>query len=981
MLRRLRRMTSRGADRGLTLAEFPMQIVLLGILVGVVVSAVIWATRTSTAQTYQGDVWAEAQDASTQLMRDVTDASAIVAAEPDVLTVLVVRDEKCQQREWTADPASKTLAVATTFFDQTACAGGSEKGTDVVIGAGADPKRGWYTSRDTFTYFEPGSETALAVPVEPDRVRRVAWSLTVQAGETGKPRTLTGGAAFTGTGNAQAGTGDVENAKKPVLCRALRTADNGRCGPVPSAASPTGKIEGRDKPILYWLDPSPTVTRGWTVWRVANPDDMAANDPARTTWKNIAYIPAAGTTWFVDSSLPDGYTAQYVVRPVIDAGVGPSSDQVVTGLRPAKTTGFTADGQQQQIVLRWDEAVGAIGYDVYRDDKLVANVGATTTFIDKPGVHGWSGIGYGHSHNYRVVAVNQWESVMLGADAGATPWTVRQALGGASTITPARLLSDQDGDFTAAAAPTAFTAQSTAGTRNDVVSWTRAGWVGAGPTTVDGVSRDQSWKVYYRTSDKASTTLASEANTKTSYTWGSRPAGRYTEYVVQVNNPSGSGQYPAWQRTWQRPAVPACTASSVTTRSAKITAQTLAATVDETYTASSQYEVKHDRKTGDSNQTGWQPNGTVIDPLRHNSARTFDVRVKGNGGWSDAGSCSTTTQLLAVRVASTWSESTRTVRATQAPTNGNDRHLVLEGGAVASGVPRDQATTSATWDPVRHNTTYTVRAVNSDGYNRVEATASTRTRQLIASNGRQTSRTTRSVGICFDAADGNSRYISLGSRTISGTCATFDPLRDDAGYSWTATNSDGYNDVSVSGTATTSRLARPVAYAPSCSIGREGRGEYARVSHFNDGGAAESGYYRSGSYFVGWTRDYATNSDGYNSYTDSDESSCRSGVVYAVPTCPAGSNTSVTASLDRYSYAFAREANGGLGGNIGRPGALVDRSVSNSGRDVTCRYSRSGMTVLDSSGAVQTTFNAGSRAVLSSSDNLDGWDIRVQDLF
>src|SRR5665647_3899693 len=117
-------------DRGVTLVELMVVMIVMGLLAGVVISAIMWATRTTTAQTRTAELWADMQDASTQLARDVNDASSLTLADANTLTVQVVRDDKCQIRAWVADATTKRLTVTTTFYDQVECSGGSSRTED-----------------------------------------------------------------------------------------------------------------------------------------------------------------------------------------------------------------------------------------------------------------------------------------------------------------------------------------------------------------------------------------------------------------------------------------------------------------------------------------------------------------------------------------------------------------------------------------------------------------------------------------------------------------------------------------------------------------------------------------------------------------------------------------------------------------------------------------------------------------------------------
>src|SRR5665647_585881 len=248
-------------DRGVTLVELMVVMIVMGLLAGVVISAIMWATRTTTAQTRNAELWADMQDASTQLARDVNDASRLTLADANNLTVQVVRDDKCQIRDWVADTITKRMTVTTTFYDQVECSGGSTVREDRIIGnnavgtntAGSNPTR--YLSPVTFAYFDNLSDIPLATPSEPDRVSRISWTLVAEADVGYRDETLTAGAAFTARPEADTGDGDQADPLKPLLCASLATPVAEACGPVPAAAA--GKFEGVNDPVLQWVDPTP----------------------------------------------------------------------------------------------------------------------------------------------------------------------------------------------------------------------------------------------------------------------------------------------------------------------------------------------------------------------------------------------------------------------------------------------------------------------------------------------------------------------------------------------------------------------------------------------------------------------------------------------------------------------------------------------------------------------------------------------------
>ena len=267
----------------------------------------------------------------------------------------------------------------------------------------------------------------------------------------------------------------------------------------------TGTAEGKNAPALSWSDTNPAgYVASWTLFRSANPEGMSDADPARSTWQQVGPTFPAGITTFTDASLPAGYTAQYVLRPTLsDASTGPSSNQVVTGMRPSAPTGLVVTGSPQSLGLSWTRQVGATGYDIYRDGKVIATLGDVASFTDGPTQYGWtanpadpSNAGWGHSHTYTVTAQNRWESLPvthsqnLRASLGDAVGQVYQPSG------TTRLTSAPDGAFTAPAAPSlAVTATASWAY---ALTYTRAPWVGSGPTsTPTQGARDVSWQVDY----------------------------------------------------------------------------------------------------------------------------------------------------------------------------------------------------------------------------------------------------------------------------------------------------------------------------------------------------------------------------------------------------------------------------------------------------------------------------------------------------
>jgi len=501
------------------------------------------------------------------------------------------------KRTWAADPAAGTLTVTTRRFQTAACSGGSTEGSQTIVGRGTGQFDAQFVSNPTFRFFETATSDAMEGTIEPGRVRRVEWTLTAQPDRNSQPRTLMSAASMTPR-HVQFGGGEQGNPEAPSLFRALRASDVAvaPCA-LPAAAGAHGRTEGRDRPILFWCDPTPDLTLGWSVWRLANPEGMSVEDPARTTWMRIATIT---DTHFTDTTLPDGYTAQYVVRALVATGLGPTSNQVITGMRPAANT-MTATGVGNQINLTWTVPTGTTGFDIFRFDAadgrtaapnghLIARISDAdvTTFSDGsqaqfpdvavndqnaafrrdswPGTHAVAG--YGHTHNYVVVPTNRWEDVARGR-AGQNRSSERANLG--STLADWRNASPRQGAFTAPAAPTlslsvagrAVDAQGRhdgqpGDTRQTTLAWTPAVWNGSGPA-----AHASRWHPHQRMSHGAQTAMGvvnAAANPAATVTTrhgagvnGNTTPGRWHEYAVQGENAAGRGPLSAYATQTEPP--------------------------------------------------------------------------------------------------------------------------------------------------------------------------------------------------------------------------------------------------------------------------------------------------------------------------------------------------------------------------------------------------------------------------------------------
>ena len=864
------------------------------VIAAITISAVIFATRTTTSQGESGRLWASIQDANVQLQRDVNDASRVVHADPNTVSVLVIRNDTCEQRTWTADPDAGTLAVETRRFQGSACGGASTVASQTVVG-GAERAR--FVSDGPFAFFEAANTPPLTGEIEAERVRRVEWVLTGTPAPDANPRTLQSAAAVTPR-HIQWGEGEHQTPGAARLFRALRAGDISTAAAsgcnLPGGADVEGRTEGRDQPVLFWCDPTPDLTLGWTVWRLANPEGMSADDPNRTTWTRIGTIT---DTFFTDQTLPAGYTAQYVVRALVATGLGPTSNQVITGLRPAANT-LTATGAGNQINLAWDVPVGATGFDIFRFDAadgrtpapngfLIARITGTETTQFSDGTQAvfpdvalddqnatfrrdsWPGThpvaGYGHTHHYVVVPTNRWEDVARG-QAGQNRPTERANLG--ASLAPWRNASPRQGAFTAPAAPTlSVTVPRESGSiRQATLTWTPAPWNGSGPAAFA-----TSWHPHHRMSNTGQTAMAAVAaggNGSAAVSTrhgagvnGNTLPGRWYEYAVQGRNAAGTGPLSntnisngnaAWVRAWQRPANPTATANAVAgagtvTRMIEVTGR-LANTVDENYahTAFSMQQVA--RLGNDQSPQGWQTQNTQghfrFDRINHNSTRTFQVRVSGNGGFSDVVQVNGTTARLVASQPVINTVNTRRIQATFTPTNGNARHIILEGGQDHGGMNRTVAGTTANWNSLRDGHNFTVRARNSDGHNTVEATRAQATPAIhVTGTTRLGAMPTREV-----CARGTSNNATVQRVTIAGHGMTpnaqgescHNALADDANHGVVITAGDGLNTRNFNTSHRTQRLNVGISLwhggQPTRELCGRGTSSNGRMESFHIGG-------------------------------------------------------------------------------------------------------------------------------------------------
>ncbi len=811
-LNRLNRPRAHRREAGYTLVELLVVVLLTGALAAIVGSLAVHFGHVQQQQQERMAQLNLMNDASTMLDQDVRDATVLRKGTAHELDLLISRADpedgqtRCADRDWVIDPDTHTISLTSVVYEKPDCTGATAPlpTTQLTI-----PRVDVDTS--TFTYTMRGQlgghQINLANLADGQiqnghDIGEIDWTWSTQAYADG---TQSMPLAFTDSANIQA-----DGTDPATRSTALQAS--------PAVLTVITTPEGKVAPTLQWVDPNPDITTSYTVLRDAYPEGEPDNgdlmkfdavftpsDPATHTW-----------TWTdnkAGQALPAGWTARYsVMAGLKDNTWGPESNIVATGLRPDQVQNVIATGHPTSISLTWDPQVGATGYDIYRDGNLIAWTTGhdSTSFTDQPGVLGWAGSGYGHSHTYNVVAVNRWEDLLTTGIVNkpldpthTPPYTVTQEYMAATT----RLASADTpaaGAFTAPAAPTITVTPTTSW--GMTVAWTPAPWVGSGPTSKDGVARDRGWVVSTNGSPSASPdgtwtpewggaeTTAGTTSRLVSYTQG-QVAGQYRTYTAATVNPVGASPASSPVTGLQRPPTPTCTANATSTRAATVTVDRPA--IPSAYTASSvSGGVKADGASSVTG-TGVQAGTTFgIDGLMHATTSTFTAANQNgspaNGGWSDSTNCATTTATLGVTITG-WSSSTRTINATASAQNGSSQNITLEGVATIGGL-------SGTWDPLPDGTGYTVTARNSDGVNNVAARVGVATKVLAAPGAPGcTTSVSGGVGNASLTVSGGAQ-VKLGSGgTVYASPRTYVGL---SGGTYTGyarnTSSDGYN-VSYSG--------------------------------------------------------------------------------------------------------------------------------------------------------------------------------------
>lgn len=782
---RARTATARN-DAGYTVIELLVTMVVLVILGTITVAYYHHINRDTTHGVTRTEVHGTHLDASSLLARDVSEAETILTAEATELKLNVIRDGSCWTRDYTV--AASTLTVATTYYEGEACSGASTAKIETLVKDA--------TALTAFTYYSD-TETVLAPPIDDlGGVKRVEWNLASLPQGFPQPITYKSAARFNGYGD-KAGDGKARMQDKAPTLRVT-----------------TGTAEGKNNPVLAWDDNNPSganYVASWVLLRSANPEGTGATDPARATWQQVGPVLPAAQLTYTDATLPAGYTATYILRPTLSDGtIGKTSNAVVTGMRPAQVTGLTVTGGTTTLTLNWTKAVGATGYDVYRDNTLIANLNDVATFTDGASA-GTSWVknpsetvsaGYGHSHVYTVTAQNRWESLLT---RGAQ--NLRAAVGDADTLSYTRggirLTSVSDFAFTAPAPPALSVTANADWSWS--VAWTPAGWVGKGATTkgADGAgTREWGYEINGTTAATPNATWtvvttgspASTLTRRNTFTEATA-ASRWHHYRASTCNVHGCSPVSPMASALQRPSAPtSCTAAKTgtTTRQMMVSVAPAPAVI-----ANSGYKLTGGSAAPSGTVTGLGDQaGTTfsLDHLADGTTHTFSSYARNsssaNGGYSDAASCSGTTDALGASVPS-WSATTRKVTASFTPTRGTGQSMTVAGSA--------QGGTTGSWDGLADGKTYNLVATNTDGDNTVTASTTAKTQLLtqpscsVSGGGRAPSGT---LTVSASGSNGSEQVSGAGSGFTTASSKTY-TFSSPGTFSGQARATDGVNYTSA----------------------------------------------------------------------------------------------------------------------------------------------------------------------------------------
>ena len=873
---------SRTRDRGYTLAEILVAMVISTVVIAVGVSLLASTFRVSAQTQTRAELWGQMSNTSVSLIRDVNDSTRVVTAEPERLAIQVVRDGRCVQREWAVD--GDRLLSKTTFYDAATCTGGSTEDLDGEVIQGG-------LTGMTFSYFSQASlSSALPTPVDASQVSRIGWVIT----GTPRPSTavlrLESSASVMGRGTATDGGGAEQDAVAADL----------------SIVTHETAVPGVHAPVLRWTDRSPELSQGWSVYRTSYPDGA---DAASSGWEQVAYLatstPAPGTMTWTDTSLPKGHTALYVVRATTSEGYGPSSNQVASGLRPVAPT-LTTTGSQGSISLTWTASVvGATGYDVYRSEggtaesapvlyKRWSEIKSSATRTGTGAAARWTwtdSLTPGQARTYSLVAVNRWERVATTTtQMGELPTgeaLAKQYSGTTQTSrTAARAASTTSGAFTAPAQPNgpvlALSSATSATDYSSRVTWAPATWTGGGPVTAtDGQGhRDRGWTSQRRTTGGYTAVWTTEVprGTATKVDFSTAPDMTYG-YQIRTVNGAGASVWSAEKRILQRPAVPAAPAvalTGLTTRQATVTAATSPSATSwavEMTTGAGSSAMRGVRATASDRRLHYNELAHSSDHVfRTRSTNVAPVGTAGGGtsAWGATGSVRT--DPLRVSIVDGWSD-TRRIDLTLGTTGGAGGdsariEVTRSGAAPGEGIGTKAGPGRHRWDPLQHGTGYQAWASNTDGYNSVAVgpvSVATQELRVWLSDGGST---TKTVSARLHNQGGDTASLTAASpdrvegqpSVGGGQQHVFDRIRHASTVTLTARVSDGWNAVAYQDTIETQRLG---VSTPSCYASRSGQYAPATV-YFSSSGSLNrtSVYAGSPGYYSALATN--TNSDGYN---------------------------------------------------------------------------------------------------------------------
>ncbi|XBH23012.1 hypothetical protein V5R04_07315 [Jonesiaceae bacterium BS-20] len=643
-------------------------------------------------------------------------------------------------------------------------------------------------------------------------------------------------AAFQGSGRVTAGKGEAAVAPKSPDLKII------------TDASDTGVI-GIDAPVLSWTDMSASAVQSWSIYRVVSGEKIATSLgwELMTVLVNGDASALSQTLTWTDRSLAAGHTAQYVVRANPRTGkIGPSSNQVSSGLRPAVTTGLSVVGGTEQLTVSWASQVGATRYDIYRDGALyqrwsdiaeqVDTSGATMSWVDATG--------YGHAHTYSVVASNRWELSAVHAQGAHGPdaQTLEPGVGtlltaglGAPGKLHARLSPAPKGGFTAPVTPVLVqmvnkqpgdvTNPSATWDAKIDVTWPKAVWTGQYSDAAATATR--------YTLKRGGSVLA-DRTTDLQVVDNGAPRGVQSTWTLVADAGPGLPGAPEAKGLLAWPSAPSCVAAAGTpaSSSARVTAtagsgQTVAQLRARLGTVGARPGAT--TYTATPRGPGFMVDGSpaTFTGLSHGTGHGFRAQAKNGGGfgpWSST-ECSTTTTRINATASlkvgnATGGQTTRALTGAVTTTNGGTITRTLTPGASGAG---SSATTSnaPVWTTLKHNTAHVLKVTNSDGFNTF--TVSSPAVRTVALTGSlklsvNTAKPTRSLHASLTSGLATSHAMTLargenGGATTMTTAKTktYDKLGHGAAHTLTGTITDGYNNVALASVrANTTALAKPV---------------------------------------------------------------------------------------------------------------------------------------------------------------------------